>query len=74
MRSHFSWLPQAFDEEIFNLLSKKDSFASIKIDLVINGFSANEVKSHFHIYDNSIVTFGTRGVYLGFSRRLMLTV
>ena len=37
------------------------------IDLVINGFSPNQVRSHLHIYDNSIITFGIRKLFLGFS-------
>ena len=37
------------------------------IDTVINGFSLNKVRSHFHICDFSIVTFGIRGLCLGFS-------
>ena len=37
------------------------------IDPVINGFISNEVKSHFHIFDHSIITFGIKGFCLGFS-------
>ena len=36
------------------------------IDPVINGFSPNEVKIHFHICDHSIIAFGIRGLCLGF--------
>ena len=37
------------------------------MDPVINGFSPNEVKIHFHICDHSIVTFGIRELCLVFS-------
>ena len=40
----------------------------MKLDLVINLFSHNEVKNHFHICDNSIFTFGIRGLYLEFRK------
>ena len=33
----------------------------------MNGFSPNEVKIHLHICDHSIITFGIRGLCLGFS-------
>ena len=39
----------------------------MKTDPVINGFSTNEVTSHFHICEHSIVNFGQRGFCLGFS-------
>ena len=35
------------------------------VDPVINLFSPNELRSHFHICDHSIVTFGIRGFCLG---------
>ena len=60
LRSHFSWLPQVFSKELMNRLSHKLSYASIKIDSVINGFSPNEVQIHLHICDHSIITFGIR--------------
>ena len=37
------------------------------IDPVINGFSTNEVRRKFQIYDHSIITFGERRFHLGFS-------
>ena len=37
------------------------------IDPVTNGFIPIEVKSNFYICDNSILTFGKRGLCLGFS-------
>ena len=37
------------------------------MDPVVNGFSPNDVSSHLHICDHSIVTFGIRGRCLGFS-------
>ena len=65
-RSHFSWLPQAFvKRNVF--LSHKVSYDSKIIDPVINWFSPNEVRIHFHIYDQSIVTFGIRVLWFGFS-------
>ena len=39
----------------------------MKNNLVINGFIPNDVKFHLDIYDHSIVTFGIRGLCLGFS-------
>ena len=60
-RSHFSLLPQAFSKYLINILSLKVSYAFMIIDPVINGFSTNSVKSDFHIFDHSIVTFGIRG-------------
>ena len=40
----------------------------MRIDPDNNGFSPNEVKSHFYICDHSILTFGKRGLCLGFSK------
>ena len=57
-RKHFSWLPQAVSKILINRLSHKVSYASITIDPVINGFSPNELRSHFHIFDHPIITFG----------------
>ena len=48
-------------------LSHKVSNASNIIDPVINGFSTNDVSSHFHICDHSIVTFGIREKCIWFS-------
>ena len=39
----------------------------MKIDPVIYIFIPNEVKIHFHVCDQSIVTFGQRGFCLEFS-------
>ena len=65
-RGHFSRLPQAFAKNnVF--LSQKVSYDSKIIDPIINGFSPNEVRNNFHIYDQSIVTFGIRGLCSGFS-------
>ena len=50
-----------------NHLSQKVISSYIKTDPVITGFIPNEVKGHLQIYDHSIVTFGIRGLYLGFS-------
>ena len=44
---------------------QKFSYASIKIDPVVNGFSSNEVKIHFHICYYSIIPFGIRGFCSG---------
>ena len=35
---------------------------------VISGFSPNEKRSHFHIFDHSIITFGGGYLCLGFSK------
>ena len=64
---HFSCLPQAVSKEPINNLSQIVSYVYMVIDPVINGFSPNKVKSHFHICDNSIVPFGIRGLFLWFS-------
>ena len=37
------------------------------IDPVINGFSPHEVRSNLYICENSIITFGIRGLCLGCS-------
>ena len=37
------------------------------MDPVINGFSPNDVSSNLHICDHSIVKFGIREKYIGFS-------
>ena len=34
---------------------------------VINGFPPNEVTSNLHIFGNLMITFGRRGLFLGFS-------
>ena len=60
LRIHFSWLPQAVAKKRIYCLSQKFSYASKIIDPVINGFSPNEVRSHLHICNYSIVTFGIR--------------
>ena len=64
LRYHFSWLQQAVAKNIF--LSQKFSFDFKIIDPVDNGFSPNEIIINFHIYDQSIVTFGLRGLCLWF--------
>ena len=66
-RSHFSRLPQEVAKKLIYCLSCKVSYASNVIDLVINGFSTNDVSSFFHICDHSIVKFGIREKCLGFS-------
>ena len=66
--SHFSWLPQAVYKELINRLSQKVSYVYMQIDPVIDEVSPNGLISGFHIYDHSIVTFGIRGFYLGFSK------
>ena len=48
-------------------MSHTFSYASKIIDPVINGFSHNDVSTHFRIWDHSIVTFGISGKYLGLS-------
>ena len=48
-------------------MSQKVSNASKIIDPVINGFSPNDVSSHLHICDHSIVIFGRGEIYIGFS-------
>ena len=65
--SHFSRLPQEVAKKIIYHLSRKVSYAYNIIDPVINGFSLNEIRSHFHRCDNSIITFVTRRLCLGFS-------
>ena len=65
-RSHFSRLPKAVSEGPMNCLSKKVSYSSMMIDTFINGFSPNEVRSHFHICDNLILTFEKRVLMLTF--------
>ena len=37
---------------------QKFSYASKRIDLVINVFSPNDISSHLHICEHSIITFG----------------
>ena len=66
-RSHISRLPQAVSRKLIYLLSQKVSYDSNIIDLIINGFSPNDISSHFHICDHSIVTFGITEKHLGFS-------
>ena len=67
MRSHFSRIPQAEANKLIYRLYQKVSYASKIVDLVINGFSFHEARSHLHIYDYSIVNFGIRGLCLRFS-------
>ena len=62
-RSHFIWLPQAVAKKIYHL-SQKVSYASKIIDPVINGFSPNDVSSHFHICYHSIVKISIRDICL----------
>ena len=50
--------PQADSKGLTNCLYHNVSYTSIMMDRVINIFSTNEVRSHFHIYDDSIITFG----------------
>ena len=65
--SHFSWLPQSFYKEIINRLSQKVSYASMKVDLVMNVFSPNEVDCCLHICDLSIITYVKKEFCWGFS-------
>ena len=48
-------------------MSQKVSYAYKKIDTVINGFSPNDVSSHFYICDHSMDKFGMREKILGLS-------
>ena len=57
-RSHLSRLPQAVAKKLIYCLSRKVSYASKIIDLVINGFIPNYESSHLHICGHSIITFG----------------
>ena len=57
-RSYFSRLPQEVAKKIMYCLSHKFSCASKTIDPVLNRFSPNDVTSHLHICNQSIVTFG----------------
>ena len=65
-RSNFSRLPQVVGKGLINFLSHKVSYASVKIDPVVDGFSPNDVKK-LHICDYSIVAFVIIGFCLGFS-------
>ena len=65
--SHFSPLPKSVSKKLVNCFCRRVSYASLMIDPFIIGFSCNEVKSHLHICDNSIIPFGIRGFYLVFS-------
>ena len=59
-KSHFSCLPQLFSKGLVNRLSRKFSNSSMIIYTVVNGYSTNEVKSHLHIFDHSLITFGSK--------------
>ena len=48
-------------------MSQKFSYASRMIDIGINEFSTNGVRSNFRIYDHSMTTFIKIGFCLGFS-------
>ena len=48
-------------------MSQKVSYASNIIDIVINLFIPNEVTIHLQICEHSIVTYGIRGLCIGFS-------
>ena len=58
-----------YHKQFLNLkkLYQKVRYSSKIIDPVINLFIPNEVRSHFHIYDHSIVKFGIRGLCLWIS-------
>ena len=73
LRSRSNWLPKVFSQDLINCSSLKLSYAYMKIDPVINGFSTNEIEIDLRICDNSIVTLGIRGFCLGFQTLLMLT-
>ena len=60
-------LPQTVSKKLRLHLPQKVSNASKIIDQVINGFSPNYESSHFHICDNSIVTFLIGETIIGFS-------
>ena len=66
-RRHFNWLQQAISKILINFLSQKGSCASMMIDPVINVFIPNVVIINSHICDHSIISFGKRGLFLGFS-------
>ena len=59
-RSHFIRLPQAVAKKIIYHSSQKVIYASKIIDMVINGLSSNDLLSHVHICDHSIVKFDIR--------------
>ena len=56
-RKHFILLPQAVSTIHINHLLQKFSCSSVIIDLVMNGFTNNEVRSDHHVWDKSIITF-----------------
>ena len=65
--SHFSRLSQAVCKGLIKYLSRKVSYDSMVINPFINGCSPNEVKTHLHICDHSIIPFGIKGFCLVFS-------
>ena len=66
-KRHFSLSPKVVSKGLINILSQKVIYASMTIDLVIIGFIPNELSIPLHIFDWSIINFGERGLFLGFS-------
>ena len=66
-KSHFIRLQKLVAKKLIYRLSQKVKYASKIINPVINESSTNEVTSHFYICGHSIVTFGIKGLCLGFS-------
>ena len=64
---NFSWLPLAVSRSLINIFSQNISYDYMMIDTSIIGFSTNEEISSLQICDNTIITFGKRGICLGFS-------
>ena len=70
-RSKFSRLTQAVSKKVsknYFVLSHKVSCAYMTIYPVNNGCITNEVTINMNISDHSIVTFGIRGLCIGFSK------
>ena len=65
LRIHFSRLPHTAAKGLIDPFYQEVRYASMVIDTIINIFSRNEVKSHLHICDHSIVTIGIRGFCFG---------
>ena len=65
-RSHFSWLPQAVAKILFFTCLRNVSYNFKLVDPVINEFIPHDVRSHLQIFYYSIITFGIRGLCLGF--------